>query len=118
LRVRPNGEENIRAVVERTVGLYPLGEFTLSTAGSQTELRLRDVNTSVVSLLQVLRVVAEPASSLEGEIDLSSFRPGDLEDYARFVLQGGEIWVLRPALWQELPATEAVAVPGPRPEPS
>jgi hypothetical protein len=118
LRVRPNGEENIRAVVERAVGLYPLGDFTMSTAGSQTELRLRDVNTSVVSLLQVLRVVAEPASSLEGEIDLTSFRPGDLEDYARFVLQGGEIWLLRPALWQELPATEAVAVPGPRPEPS
>jgi hypothetical protein len=118
LRARPNGEENIRAVVERAVGLYPLGDFTMSTAGSQTELRLRDVNTSVVSLLQVLRVVAEPASSLEGEIDLTSFRPGDLEDYARFVLRGGEIWVLRPALWQELPATETVAVPGPRPEPS
>jgi len=118
LRARPKGEENIRAVVERAVGLYPLGDFTLTTAEGQTELRLCDVNTSVVSLLQVLRVVAEPASSLEGEIDLTSFRPGDLEDYARFVLRGGEIWLLRPALWQELPATETVAVPEPRPEPS
>jgi hypothetical protein len=52
---------------------------------------------------------------LEGEIDLTSFRPGDLEDYARFVLRGGEIWLLRPALWQELPAMEQTAAPEPQP---
>jgi len=118
LRTRPKGGENIRAVVERSVGLYPLGDFAISDAGGQIELRLRDVNSSVVSLLQVLRVVAEPASSLEGEIDVSSFRPGDLENYARFVFRSGEIWLLRPALWQELPAADTTAAPEPRPEPS
>jgi hypothetical protein len=115
LRARPNGEENIRAVIERAVGLYPLGDFSLTTAAGQTELGLHDVNTSVVSLLQVLRVVAEPASSLEGEIDVSSFRPGDVGDYVRFVLQAGEIWLLRPALWQELPPAEQTAAPAPQP---
>jgi hypothetical protein len=118
LRTRPKGEENIRAVVERSVGLYPLGDFAIDSVGGQIELRLRDVNSSVVSLLQVLRVVAEPAASLEGEIDVSSFRPGDLEDYARFVFRSGEGWLLRPALWQELPATDTTAVLDPRPEPS
>jgi len=114
LRTRPKGEENIRAVVERAVGLYPLGDFVINGTEGQIELRLRDVNSSVISLLQVLRVVAEPASSLEGEIDVSSFRPGDLEDYARFVFRSGEIWLLRPALWQELPAADTAA-PGPSP---
>ena len=116
LRARPKGEENIRAVLEGTVGLYPLGDFAVSSAGEQIELRLCDVNSSVVSLIQVLRVVAEPPSSLEGEIDVSSFRPGDLEDYARFVFRSGEIWLLRPALWQELPATDITPAPAPRPE--
>jgi len=114
LRTRPTGEETIRAVVERSVGLYPLGDFAINSLGEQVELRLRDVNSSVVSLIQVLRVVAEPASSLEGELDVSSFRPGDLESYARFIFRSGEIWLLRPALWQELPATESTA-PEPRP---
>jgi hypothetical protein len=118
LRTRPKGEENIQAVVELSVGLYPLGDFVIDSAAGQLELRLRDVNSSVVSLIQVLRVVAEPASSLEGEIDVSSFRPGDLEDYARFVFRNGEIWLLRPALWQELPATDGTATAEPRPEPS
>jgi hypothetical protein len=118
LRTGPKGEENIRAVVERAVGLYPLGDFAIDSVGGQIELQLRDVNSSVVSLLQVLRVVAEPASSLEGEIDVSSFRPGDLEDYARFVLRSGESWLLRPALWQELPPVVTTAAPEPRPKPN
>jgi hypothetical protein len=115
LRARPKGAENIRAVLEGTVGLYPLGDFAFSSAGEQIELRLCDVNSSVVSLLQVLRVVAEPPSSMEGEIDVSSFRPGDLEDYARFVFGNGEIWLLRPALWQEMPATDNGPAPESRP---
>lgn len=106
----PEAAEKIRAAAERSSGLYPEGEFETRVVGGQVEVSLRDVNASVLNLLQTLRETASPAASLEGEIDVSSFRPGDLEDYCRFVMKDGEVWLVRPSLWTEQP--EAQAAPG------
>jgi hypothetical protein len=95
--------DKIRAAADRSTGLYPEGEFESRAQGDQVEITLRDVNSSVLDLIQALRGTANPATSLEGEIDVSSFRPGDLEDYCRFVLKDGEVWLVRPSLWNELP---------------
>lgn len=99
--------DELRAVVERFGGLYPQGEFEAVAAGNWIELKLLDVNASVLPLLKFLRAKAEPLSSLEGEIDVSSFRSGDVEDYCRFAIRAGEVWVARPSLWSDLPQARA-----------
>ena len=112
LAARPELGAEIQAVVDRFAGLGTQGEVKVTESSGQIEIVLRDVNSSVVPLLGFLREKADPASSLEGEIDVSSFRAGDVEDYCRFVLRTGEIWVVRPSLWSEFPA-EDTAPPAP-----
>jgi hypothetical protein len=105
----PDAADKIRAAAERSTGLYPEGELETRVEGGQVEISLRDVNSSVLDLLAALRETANPVASVEGEIDVSSFRPGDLEDYCRFVMKEGEVWLVRPALWREAPGDQAGA---------
>lgn len=105
----PEAADKIRAAAERSNGLYPEGEFETRVEGGQVEISLRDVNSSVLDLLLALREAANPAASLEGEIDVSSFRPGDLEDYCRFVMKDGEVWLVRPSLWSEEPEAQTAS---------
>jgi hypothetical protein len=111
LRARPEAAAKIREAIERFGGLGSQGEFEVRPLQGQIEVLLNDTNTSVLPLLQALRKAAEPPASLEGEIDVSSFRVGDLEDYARFVLRGGEMWLVRPSLWGDAPAGAAQPQP-------
>lgn len=103
LQAQAGAVEEVQAVIDRFAGLYPQGEFEALQMGKNLEARFFDVNASVLQLIKALKAKAEPAASLEGEIDVSSFRAGDVEDYCRFVLRAGEIWVARPALWSDLP---------------
>lgn len=98
--------EAVRATLERSEGLYAQGEYTLHVGLQGVELALHDVNASVLPLLRTLREVAEPGT-LQGEIDVTSFRAGDLEDYCRFVFRSGEAWLVRPSLWSDTPQTQA-----------
>ncbi len=107
LQAQKGVAEEVQAVIDRSGGLYPQGEFEVLITGNNLEFRFLDVNASVLPLIKLLKAKAEPASSLEGEIDVSSFRSGDVEDYCRFVLRGGEVWIARPALWSDLPDTTA-----------
>jgi hypothetical protein len=100
----PAGAEKIHAVLENFSGLSAQGEYEIFATTDDIRLILRDVNASVLSLLKALRSVGK-SGSLDGEIDVSSFRAGDLEDYCRFVLRGNEIWCLRPSLWSDVPET-------------
>ena len=106
-RGAPEATDKIWAAAERSPGLYPEGELETRVEGGQVEISLRDVNSSVLDLLVTLREAADPSASLDGEIDVSSFRPGDLEDYCRFVMKDGEVWLVRPSLWSELPEDQA-----------
>lgn len=95
------GFARIRRAIERSTGLYPEGDLDQRSVDDKIEINFRNVNASVLALLAALKDAAQPLDSLEGEIDVSSFRPGDLEDYCRFVIRDGEVWLLRPALWNE-----------------
>ncbi len=98
--------EAVRATLERSEGLYAQGEYAIRASMQGVEITLRDVNASVLPLVKALRDIAKPGS-LQGEIDVTSFRAGDLEDYCRFVFRGGEIWLVRPSLWSDTPETQA-----------
>ena len=103
LQAQKGAVEEVRAVMDRTSGLYPQGEFEALLMGNNVEIRFFDVNASALPLIKLLKAKAEPVTSLEGEIDVSSFRSGDVEDYCRFILRAGEVWIARPALWNDLP---------------
>ncbi len=98
--------EVVRATLERSEGLYAQGEYAINVSMKGVEINLRDVNASVLPLVRTLQDVAAPGS-LQGEIDVSSFRVGDLEDYCRFVFRSGEAWLVRPSLWSDLLETQA-----------
>jgi len=95
----PTAGDDIRKLLERTAGLYSDGDFEIVARVDRIEVALRDVNSSVLPLVYALQVLAKPGS-LEGEIDVSSFRAGDLDECCRFAFRGGEAWLVRPSLWE------------------
>ena len=105
---RPGAADEVRLTIERPAGLCPQGEYELRPDGEKLGLELHDVNSSVVPLVETLRQVAAPGS-LNGQIDVRSFRAGDLEDYCRFVFKNGELRLLRPSLWSDAPAERVAA---------
>jgi hypothetical protein len=102
-QAEPGVADDLKAVIDRFSGLYPQGEFEVLQTGPKLDIRFMDVNASVLELIRTLKEKADPAATLEGEIDVSSFRSGDVEDYCRFVFRGGDTWIARPALWPDLP---------------
>ena len=95
----PTAADDIRELLERTAGLYSEGDFEIVARVDRIEASLLDVNASVLPLVYALQVLAKPGT-LVGEIDVSSFRAGDLEECCRFSFRNGEAWLVRPALWQ------------------
>lgn len=104
----PTAAEEVRSVLERCAGLYSQGDYRITSSLDRVEVELRDSNTSALALVKALLAVAKPGT-LEGEIDVSSFRVGDLEDYGRFSFGAGDAWLVRPSLWSDAPETR----PGP-----
>jgi hypothetical protein len=96
-------------VIERPGGLYPQGDYEIDEVNEEVVLRLGDVNSSVMPLVDALRKLAQPGS-LKGHIEVTSFRAGDLDDYCRFVFKGPDVWLLRPSLWND---TQPTQVAGP-----
>jgi hypothetical protein len=94
----PTAADDIRKLLERTAGLYSEGDFEIVARIDRIEITLRDVNASVLPLVYALLVLARPGS-LQGEIDVSSFRAGGLDEYCRFAFRDGEAWLVRPSLW-------------------
>lgn len=110
----PNSADDLRRIIETTSGQYSQGDFGISASVRQIEFTLRDVNADARSLVNALRYMARP-QTLNGEIDVSSFRAGDLEDYCRFSFRGGDTWMARPVLWSDTPeATAPSADPVPQ----
>jgi hypothetical protein len=101
----PTAADDLRRVLEETAGQYSLGEYEIAATIDRIEITLHDVNADVLSLVNALRY-ADRKGTLTGEIDISSFRAGDLEDYCRFVFRAGESWIARPALWSDPPETQ------------
>ena len=104
----PNAADDFRRILEKAAGEYSQGDYAITSTVSRVDITLRDVNADVLTVINALRYMAKPGT-LNGEIDITSFRVGDLEDYCRFLFRGGESWVARPRLWSDTP--EAVAAP-------
>jgi hypothetical protein len=108
----PSTADDLRRVLEATAGQYSQGDYEIVSSIDRVQVTLRDVNADVLSLVNALRY-SDRKTTLTGEIDVSSFRAGDLEDYCRFVFRAGETWIARPALWSDPPephpTPEAVA---------
>lgn len=100
----PTAADDIRSILEATAGQYSQGDFEIVASIDRVQVTLRDVNADCLSVVNGLRYSARN-STLTGEIDVSSFRSGDLEDYCRFVFRGDETWIARPALWSDAPET-------------
>jgi len=96
----PTAGDNLRRVLESTAGEYGQGDFEIVSTVDSVELKLRDVNADVLSLVNALRYLSKHGT-LCGEIDVTSFRAGDLEDYCRFAFRDGSTWIARPLLWPE-----------------
>lgn len=96
----PNAANNIRRILDGISGHYSQGEYAISSTVGSISLTLRDVNADGLTIVNAIRYMAKPGT-LTGEIDISSFRTGDLEDYCRFSFRMGETWMARPVLWPD-----------------
>ena len=88
--------------IEKTAGEYSQGDYEIVSSIRRVEITFRDVNADVLTVVNALRYMAK-AGTLSGEIDVTSFRAGDLEDYCRFSFRAGETWMARPILWSDTP---------------
>lgn len=98
----PNAANDFRRIIEKTAGQYSQGDYAINSSINQVEITLRDVNADALTVVNALRYIAK-AGTLRGEIDVTSFRAGDLEDYCRFSFRAGETWMARPILWSNTP---------------
>jgi len=104
----PNSADDLRRILEKTSGEYSQGDYEINASIRRIEVTFRDVNADVLSVVNALRYMAKPGT-LSGELDVSSFRSGDLEDYCRFSFRAGETWMARPSLWSDTPEVSAPA---------
>jgi hypothetical protein len=79
-------------------GLHPEGDFVASVEGERVRISLRDVNLDGKLLVEALQRVAAPRS-LEGRLDVGSFRELAPEQLVRILFEKGETWVQHPMLW-------------------
>ncbi|MFZ0961278.1 MAG: hypothetical protein WAO35_10265 [Terriglobia bacterium] len=100
----PNAADDLRRIIDQTTGQYSQGDYTISSSVQGVEITLRDVNADVLTVVNAFRYMAK-TGTLSGEMDVSSFRAGDLEDYCRFSFRAGEAWMARPVLWADTPET-------------
>ena len=98
----PSAADDLRRLIEKTEGQYSQGDYGISSSIDRVEVSLQDVNADALTLVNALRYLAK-GPSLTGEIDVTSFRAGDMEDYCRFSFRTGEIWIGRPTLWTDSP---------------
>jgi hypothetical protein len=90
--------EQLQELADTYEGLHPEGDFEVSTDGSVVRVVLRDVNLDGKLLVERLHRVAAPRS-LEGRLDVGSFREQAPEQLVRVLFERGETWVQHPMLW-------------------
>jgi len=79
-------------------GLHPEGDFVASVESERVKVSLRDVNLDGKLLVEALQRVSAPRS-LEGRLDVGSFRELAPEQLVRILFEKGETWVQHPMLW-------------------
>jgi hypothetical protein len=104
----PNAADHLRKIIDKTAGEYSQGDYAISSSVNRVDLTLRDVNADALTLVNALRYTAKEGT-LTGEIDVTSFRTVDMEDYCRFSFRPDGTWMARPQLWSEAPAAPSSA---------
>ncbi len=99
-RAQPGARARLVEFVEGFEGLYPDGDLRLDREGPEVEVEVRGINVGPEELLDKLRELADPASSLSGDLTVSSFSPHALERDFRIRLREGDARAERPALWR------------------
>jgi hypothetical protein len=105
----PNAADDLRRIIDKTAGEYAQGDYAISSSIDRVEVSFHDVNADALTVVNALRYLAR-TNTLMGEIDVSSFRRGDMEDYCRFSFRAGEIWMARPELWADSPERPKASV--------
>lgn len=100
-RGAPSAMKQLEDFVDHFEGLYPEGDMPSECDGSWVRADLKDVNVGPAELVATLRKLANPADSLEGELDVGSFTADSVEGDFRLVLRQGQMQAVRPALWGE-----------------
>ena len=98
----PNAADQLRKIIDNTAGEYSQGDYAIASSVNRVDLTLRDVNADVLTLVNALRYTSKEGT-ISGEIDVTSFREGDLEDYCRFSFRADGTWIARPQLWSDTP---------------
>jgi len=88
-------------LVEGFEGLYPGGDLRLERDGNDVRVELRGVNVGPEELISCLQRLADPAVSLEGELEVGSFIQNAVERDFRLRLAAGRVVARRPKLWRE-----------------
>jgi len=97
----PSSASLLESFIDRFEGLYPEGDLTIHREGPSCSVRFQDVNVGPQELIGRLKEIADPADSLEADLDVSSFAHRAIDRRFRIVLRKGQIQVLKPSLWRE-----------------
>lgn len=91
---------DLQELADTYEGLHPEGDFEASApeGGAEVRVTLKDVNLDGKLLVESLHRLATPRS-LEGQLDVGSFREFAPEQLVRIVFEKGETWVQHPMLW-------------------
>jgi hypothetical protein len=89
---------NLQDLADTYEGLHPEGDFTATAEGSDVRIVLEEVNLDGKKFVEALHRAAEPRS-LEGRVDVGSFREQAPEALVRVLFEKGETWVQHPMLW-------------------
>jgi hypothetical protein len=90
--------EALSELADTYEGLHPEGEFEAVADGPEVRVTLRDVNLDGKLFVEALQRLAG-ARSLEGSVDVGSFRELAPEKLVRVLFEEGETWVQHPMLW-------------------
>ena len=102
---QPDAAVGLRKIIDKTSGEYSQGDYEIVSSVGRVEVTIRDVNADALSIVNALRYMAR-SGTLSGELEVTSFRAGDMDDYCRFSFRCGEIWMARPVLWTDTPDLE------------
>jgi hypothetical protein len=90
--------ESLQELADTYEGLHPEGDFEAVAEGPEVRVTLRDVNLDGKLFVDALHRFAGPRT-LEGRVDVGSFREQAPEQLVRVLFEKGETWVQHPMLW-------------------
>ncbi|MBZ5498163.1 MAG: hypothetical protein LAP85_17320 [Acidobacteriia bacterium] len=96
----PDSAGRLQAFVDAFEGLYPEGSMPASLRQDGFHVEFQDVNVGPSELLSKLLELADPAESLDAQLEVSSFVPGASDENFRILVCRGRAQALRPSLWR------------------